>query len=114
MYAARVGGPTRKARLNLTIDPDIYRASRRVFNVMDMNMSGFIETQLALFLQMMQPFESLIEQAEAGEVDPASVKSALRAFNAHGNVMVGEQLVEFGKAQKEIQQFIEQEHTDKK
>ncbi|WP_299296903.1 hypothetical protein, partial [uncultured Mobiluncus sp.] len=80
-----------------------------------MNMSGFIEQQLALFLQMVKPFEPLIEQVESGQVDPASVKTALRAFNAHGAVMVGEQLVEFGKLQKEIHELTEtEERTDKK
>ena len=39
-------GKTTKARLNLTIDPDIYRKSRHVFQAMDMNMSAFMEIGL--------------------------------------------------------------------
>lgn len=113
MYLVRVGQST-KARLNLTIDPDIYRASRRVFNVLDMNMSGFVEMQLAAFLQVIKPFEAVMEQVEAGNVDPAALKAAMRAFNASATGMIGEHLVQFGQITKEIHEFTQEEHTDKK
>lgn len=113
MYASCMGGPTKKARLNLTIDPDIYRASRRAFNVLDMNMSAFVEQQLAVFLQVLKPFDTVMDQAERGEIDPATLKSAMRAFNASGAELVGDSLIQFGKIQREMAELAEG-HTDKK
>lgn len=115
MYSPCMGGKTKKARLNLTIDPDIYRAARRRFNVMDLNMSAFIEQQLATFLQLTEPFAPLLDDVEAGKVDPAALKSAVRSFNATGMTLIGEHLATFGQLQQEIQEFTEgKEHTDKK
>lgn len=114
MYASCMGGPTKKARLNLTIDPDIYRASRRAFNVLDMNMSAFVEQQLALFLQILTPFDPVMDQVERGEVDPATLKAAIRAFNASTTGLIGEQLVEFGKATQDLHQLEQEVNTDKK
>jgi hypothetical protein len=114
MYYVRVVTQGRKARLNLTIDPDIYRSSRRVFNVLDMNMSGFIEQQLATFLQFAGPLEALLKQVEAGDVDPAAYKIAMRALTVSATGLVGEQLVEFGKVASELTKSIEEMDTDKK
>ncbi|WP_027482057.1 type II toxin-antitoxin system CcdA family antitoxin [Deinococcus pimensis] len=76
-------GKTTKARVNLTIDPDIYREVRRVFDAMDMNMSAFVEIQLARFLQTVQPLMPLLEQAEQGERDLTDAKAAMRVWFAH-------------------------------
>jgi antitoxin component of RelBE/YafQ-DinJ toxin-antitoxin module len=76
-------GKTTKARLNLTIDPDIYRKSRQVFQAMDMNMSAFMEIQLAKFLQTIQPLMPLLKQVERGEMDAADAKAAIRIWFAH-------------------------------
>lgn len=115
-YAVRMGGPTRKSRLNLTIDPDIYRESRRLFNVLDLNMSGFIETQLAAFLQLTRPLLPLLDAVEDGSADPAEVKLAMRAFMANSQEILGGQLQEFGKATGELSEFVREleAHTDKK
>jgi len=111
-----MGGPTRKSRLNLTIDPDIYRESRRLFNVLDLNMSGFVEMQLAAFLQLTRPLIPVLEAVEAGTVDPAELKVAMRSFMANSQEMVGEQLQLFGQASSEGADLIRQleERTDKK
>ncbi|MBB5365881.1 type II toxin-antitoxin system CcdA family antitoxin [Deinococcus humi] len=74
---------TTKARLNLTIDPDIYRETRRIFGAMDMNMSAFVEIQLAKFLQTIEPLVPLLEQVERGERDAADAKAAMRIWFAH-------------------------------
>jgi antitoxin component of RelBE/YafQ-DinJ toxin-antitoxin module len=76
-------GKTTKARLNLTIDPDIHRQARRVFDAMEMNMSAFVEIQLAKFLQTVQPLTPLLEQVAAGERDAADAKAAIRIWFAH-------------------------------
>jgi hypothetical protein len=114
MYTVCVVTQGRKARLNLTIDPDIHRDARRVFSALDMNMSGFIEGQLVTFLQMFRPFESLLDQVEAGTVDPAALKVAMRSFNAVATGFVGEQLVQFSKIAQDIENSIEEGNTDKK
>lgn len=72
-----------KTRLNLTIDPDIHREARRVFGAMDMNMSAFVEIQLARFLQTVQPLMPLLDEVERGERDPADAKAAMRIWFAH-------------------------------
>ncbi len=82
LYAARMG-KTIKARVNLTVDPDIYRKARHVFDAMDMNMSAFMEIQLAKFLQNIEPIVPLLEQAERGELDAADAKAAMRVWFAH-------------------------------
>lgn len=61
MYAVCVGGKTKKARLNLTIDPDLYREARRVFSALDFNMSAFVEMALAQLLNSMGPMLKLLE-----------------------------------------------------
>ena len=76
-------GKTIKSRLNLTIDPDIYREARRIFRATDMNMSTFMEIQLAKFLQTIQPLMPLLEQVERGERDAADAKAAIRIWFAH-------------------------------
>lgn len=76
-------GKTTKARINLTIDPDIYRQTRRVFTTMDMNMSAFVEIQMAKFLQTVEPLMPLLEQVERGERDVADAKAAMRIWFAH-------------------------------
>ncbi|MFC4454383.1 hypothetical protein [Deinococcus sonorensis] len=76
-------GKTTKARLNLTIDPDIYREARRVFTAMDMNMSAFVEIQLARFMQTVAPLMPLLEEVERGERDAADAKAAMRIWFAH-------------------------------
>lgn len=105
--------PRIKERLNVTVDPDIARASKRAFKVLDMSMSGFVEQSLALFLQAIEPFEPVLAQAEKGEVDPATLKAAMRAFTAHGTQLVGSQLVEFGQISQELAELAK-EDTDKK
>lgn len=82
MYAFRMGKTT-KARLNLTIDPDIYQEARRVFDAMEMNMSAFVEIQLAKFLQTIHPLMPLLEQANLGEREAADAKAAMRIWFAH-------------------------------
>lgn len=114
MYIKCVPAKRIKARANLTVDPDIYRESMRVFATLDMSMSGFLEQQLALFLQMIAPLRPVMEQVELGKVDPAELKAAMRAFSASGNMVVGEQLAQFGQAQRQIAEFTEGVHTDKK
>jgi hypothetical protein len=114
MYSVRVVTQGRKARLNLTIDPDIYRSSRRVFNALDMNMSGFIEQQLATFLQFAAPLEVLLKQTEGGEIDPGAYKIAMRALTVSATGLVGEQLIEFGRVSSELTKSIEEMDTDKK
>jgi antitoxin component of RelBE/YafQ-DinJ toxin-antitoxin module len=76
-------GKTTKARINLTIDPDIYSEARRVFTAMDMNMSAFVEIQLAKFLQTIQPLMPLLDQADQGEREAADAKAAMRIWFAH-------------------------------
>ncbi len=109
-----MGGKSNKARLNLTIDPAVYRQARRAFDLMEMNMSGFVEMQLALFLQGIKPFEPLMEDIRAGKADPAAMKVAMRAFSAHANSMVGQQLVQFGQIQTDIAGLTQEVPTDKK
>lgn len=82
-------GKTLKARLNLTIDQDIYRDSRRVFSAMDMNMSAFMELSLSRFLETVRPLMPLLDEVERGERDPGDVKAAMRIWLAHS---VGEDL----------------------
>lgn len=84
-------GKTTKARLNLTIDPDIYRDSRRVFTAMDMNMSAFMELSLSKFLETVRPLMPLLEEVERGEREPSDVKAAMRIWLAHS---VGQELSE--------------------
>ncbi len=84
-------GKTTKARLNLTIDPDIYRQTRRVFTAMDLNMSAFMEVQLAQFLQTIGPLMPLLDEVERGERDVADAKAAMRVWFAHS---VGQSLAE--------------------
>lgn len=74
---------TAKARLNLTIDPDIYAKARRVFDATDMSMSAFMEIHLAKFLQTIDPLMPLLEQAEQSVGDPADAKAAIRVWFAH-------------------------------
>lgn len=105
--------PRRKERMNVTVDPDIARAARRAFKLLDMNMSGFFEQNLAMFLQVIKPFEPVMDQVERGEVDPATLKAAMRAFQSSSAGMIGSQLVEFGKVTQEIQGVIDAD-TDKK
>lgn len=114
MYSVHVVTQGRKARLNLTIDPDIYRDARRVFAALDMNMSGFVEGQLATFLHVFKPFQVVLDQVEAGEVDPAALKIAMRSFTSLTTGFVGEQLIEFGKMTQNINDFTEEGNTDKK
>ncbi len=104
----------RKARLNLTIDPDIYRDARRTFDALDMSMSSFVEGQLATFLQVFKPFEGLLDQVEAGTVDPTALKVAMRSFNSMATGFVGEQLVQFSKITQDIENSIQEGNTDKK
>ncbi|MBZ9751319.1 type II toxin-antitoxin system CcdA family antitoxin [Deinococcus sp. HMF7604] len=93
-------GKTTKARLNLTIDPDLYREARRVFTAMEMNMSAFVEIQLARFLQTTQPLMPLLDQAERGERDLAEAKAAMRIWFAHS---IGQPLTEaYGVAGEEV------------
>lgn len=108
--------PRKKERLNVTVDPDIARSARRVFKLLDMNMSGFVEQNLAMFLQVITPFEPVMEQVERGEVDPATLKAAMRAFQASSTGIIGSQLTEFGRATGEIAEFVREleERTDKK
>ncbi|PNY81133.1 hypothetical protein [Deinococcus koreensis] len=84
-------GKTTKARLNLTIDPDIYRETRRVFTAMDMNMSAFVEISLARFLETVRPLLPLLDEAESGQRDMADAKAALRIWLAHS---VGQEIAE--------------------
>lgn len=72
-----------KARLNLTIDPDIYREAKRIFSATELNMSTFMEIQLAKFLQDIQPLIPLIDQVESGERNAADAKAAVRIWFAH-------------------------------
>lgn len=74
---------TTKARVNLTVDPDIYREARRVFDTMDLNMSAFLEIQLSMFLQTVQPLMPLLEKAEQGDGNLTDVKAAMRIWFAH-------------------------------
>lgn len=114
MYDVRVGQST-KARLNLTIDPDIYRDARRVFNALDMNMSGYVELSLALFLRAFEPLMPLLDDIEEGRADPAAVKSAMRAFNLSGTQLMADQMVQLAQVQQDIHNLTEgKEHTDKK
>ncbi|THF71671.1 hypothetical protein E7T06_01560 [Deinococcus sp. Arct2-2] len=84
-------GKTTKARLNLTIDPDIYRDARRVFTAMDMNMSSFVELSLSQFMETVRPLMPLLDEVERGEREPADVKAAMRIWLAHS---VGQELSE--------------------
>lgn len=101
-----------KSRANLTIDPDIYRDAQRVFKLLDMNMSGFFEQQLAVFLQTLAPLRPIMEQVELGKVDPAELKAAMRAFSASATGQVVEQLAEFQRRAREVEQI--EVSTDKK
>ena len=104
-----------KARVNLTVDPDIYREARRVFDVMDLNMSAFLEMNLAQFLNMVRPLTPLLDDMQAGKVDPSEVKSAARAWLSHVQSMVGGELVKFGETTGEVAKMTREEvHTDKK
>jgi hypothetical protein len=94
----------RKQRINLTVDPDIYREAVRRFKIMDSSISAFLEQNLALFIQMTEPLVPLIEQAESGEVDPAQMKSAMRSFLMHSTAVVGGQVQEFGQLLAEANQ----------
>ena len=67
-----------KTRLNLTIDPEIYRAAKARFAIADMNMSGFVEDQLVLFLQLTEPLVPLFEAVERGDVQPDLRQAAAR------------------------------------
>jgi len=53
-------GQSKKARLNLTMDPAVYQEARQLFNALDLNMSGFVETVLAQFLQRFKPFMTVL------------------------------------------------------
>lgn len=79
-----------KARINLTIDPAIYQAAVRRFQILDMSVSAFTEAQMALFLQMTEPLAPLIEAVDRGEADPAVLKAAVRAHFARSTVEAGE------------------------
>jgi hypothetical protein len=116
MYSARMGSPSKKARLNLTMDHDLYREAKRVFPVLGLNMSAFVEMNLAQFLQLTRPLLPLLDAVEAGEVDPAALKVAMRGFMSNSQVVLGEQLQTFGEVSGEMAEFLREleVNTDKK
>jgi len=106
--------PRKKERLNVTVDPDIARSARRAFRLLDMNMSGFVEQNLAMFLQVIEPFEPVMDEIERGTADPATLKAAMRAFQSSASGLIGSQLVEFGKVSQQINELAGEVSTDKK
>jgi antitoxin component of RelBE/YafQ-DinJ toxin-antitoxin module len=106
----------RKQRINLTVDPDIYRDAKRLFTALDMNMSQFVELNLAQFLQLTRPMIPVLEEIERGNQDPAELKTALRAFMANGHAAMGTGLQAFGQMTAEVAGFLGEleEATDKK
>jgi antitoxin component of RelBE/YafQ-DinJ toxin-antitoxin module len=87
MYYLCVVTQGKKARLNLTIDPEIYQAARERFPSLGMSMSGFVEMQLALFLQFTEPVKEILESPD---VTPVKVKTAVRSFFNRTSVYVTE------------------------
>jgi hypothetical protein len=87
MYSLHVVTQGKKARLNLTIDPQIYQAARERFPSLGMSMSGFVEMQLALFLQFTEPVKEILQSPDA---TPAEVKTAVRSFFNSSSVYVTE------------------------
>ena len=79
-----------KLRVNLSVDPTIYRTAQERFRVVDMSMSAFVEAQLALYLQMTEPLAPLFASVKKGETDPAALKAAMRAHFARSTVEAGE------------------------
>lgn len=97
----------KKQRINLTVDPDIYRESVRRFTLMDASMSAFLEQNLAMFIQMTEPLVPLLEQVESGEADPVQMKSAMRAFLLNSTAVVGGQVQQFGQIMSEANKELE-------
>lgn len=95
-----MGGPTKKARLNVTVDRQIYEQAKLRFPALGMGMSSFIEGQLALFLHATEPLKEILT---AESPAPADVKAALRAFSAHGVGVVGGQMKDFAEVIASIQ-----------
>ncbi len=105
----------KKTRLNLTIDPDIHREAREVFGAMDLNMSSFVEMQLAQFLQMVRPLLPMMEGIQNGNQSPSEIKAAMRVFMAQSQAMMGGKISEFGTLTSEMAELIREEvNTDKK
>jgi len=101
-----------KTRVNISVDTDMHREAKRRFPVLDLTFSGWVEDQLALFLQATDGMVPYLEAIEAGEADPAQVKAFLRSFLATSTSMLGAQLVELGKATQQIQQLVNEQEGD--
>lgn len=110
-----MGGKTKKARVNLTLSPAVYVEARHVFDVLDLNMSAFVEASLVQFLDVMRPVMPQVEGLKAGNSDANAAKAAMRLFLAHSQAKVGAQLSELGKLTSELAELSQEEvHTDKK
>jgi hypothetical protein len=81
--------PRNKRRINLSIDPAIYAAASKRFQIVDMSISAFVEAQMALFLQMTEPLTPLFDSVDKGETDPVALKAAVRAHFSRATVDVG-------------------------
>lgn len=101
MYVVHVPTQGKKARLNLTIDQDLYAASKVIFPALGLNMSNFVEMQLANFLHMAEPLRELLS---TGDPAPAQVKAALHAFSSRGMAAMGGALHDGASAFKDIQE----------
>jgi hypothetical protein len=69
---------SRKTRINLSVDPQIHKAAMQRFAALGMSASGFVESQLAFFLQVTEPIVPLLE-AENSELTP-EIRAAARSF----------------------------------
>jgi hypothetical protein len=110
MYSPHVVTQGKKARLNLTIDPEIYRAARLRFPALGMNMSGFVEQQLAVFLQITEPMKEILTSPD---VPPSEVKAAVRSFFHGGSVYVTESSALIARLHRDSEQDFLSD-TDKK
>lgn len=97
----------RKKTVTFTVDADIHQEAMRRFRAMDMTLSGFIEQNLAQFLQGTESLLPLIDAVERGEQpSPASVKAAARSFQADSSILVGDSLTTFGHTLRKSGEFL--------
>ncbi len=60
------------------------------FRAVDMNMSAFVEAQMALFLQMTEPFAPLMLEVSKGGGDRLALKMAMRQAFSETTVHLGD------------------------
>ncbi len=84
-YAIRVTAHRRKIRLNLTVDPDIYREAKIYLDAMDKTLSSLMEDSLLAVATHMKPLKPLLGRKD---VPHHEIKLALLMLAANANSVV--------------------------